>query len=402
MKKIAEKIASEVAAPVVAAPIGVVAVQGAPTPRAPAGHIPHLNPHGGPLLTSVEVSAIFWGPAWQQPAHNVTPPAMDGFFDFILTSTLMDVLREYSVPGQTTGYGRRVGTWTDDTSNPGTVPAGGGTPVVQDTDIQKKLTEWIKDPAHPVPMPTTNTLYFVYLPPNVIAQLGKRQSCRDMCGYHSAFTDKDLGTIVYAVVPFPDCAICQTGVSMLDRLTEISSHELCEAITDPDGSGWFDDLLPPGQNEIGDICSFQAVQMLASSSPPFGITYNVQSEWSNHCARCMIAGTPVAAVHSSGSLNFPSVVVGNSGPSRTLTVTNTGTAPLFIADLNVTGDDGDFSLYADTCTDSTLDPGQSCTVTVSFEPTEKGPRHATLAFDGNDCKSPQLSLSGTGRAGPNN
>src|SRR6185312_10360249 len=45
---------------------------------------------------------------------------------------------------------------------------------------------------------------------------------------------------------------CAGGLALLDALTSTSSHELCEAITDPvPGDGWYDDQ----NGEIGDICA---------------------------------------------------------------------------------------------------------------------------------------------------
>ncbi|MFN8483756.1 MAG: hypothetical protein U0768_12020 [Anaerolineae bacterium] len=99
--------------------------------QAPQGHLTY---HGGRLLTSVEVFTIFWGSAWQQPPQNGLVPQLNQFFDSILTSSLIDVLSEYSIAGQTIGHGRRTGTTTI-TTNPNL--------VVSDGDIQAALQSWI-------------------------------------------------------------------------------------------------------------------------------------------------------------------------------------------------------------------------------------------------------------------
>src|SRR5690348_11389825 len=54
--------------------------------------------NNGPLIASVQVFAIFWGAAWQQAALAAMIPQVNQFFDYILTSPLMDQLTEYSVP----------------------------------------------------------------------------------------------------------------------------------------------------------------------------------------------------------------------------------------------------------------------------------------------------------------
>ncbi len=97
--------------------------------------------HEGRLLTAVEVYTIFWGTGWQHAPQNGLIQQLNTIFDFILTSPLMDLLREYSVPGQTIGHGRRVGTKTITTSGPGTVQPGGGR-VVTDAQIQQAL-QWL-------------------------------------------------------------------------------------------------------------------------------------------------------------------------------------------------------------------------------------------------------------------
>ena len=68
---------------------------------------------------------------------------------------------------------------------------------------------------------------------------------------------------------------CLGGLSVMDALTGTSSHELCEAITDPvPGTGWYDQT----NGEIGDICAWK-FKTLAG--------YNVQLEWSNKDGKCV-------------------------------------------------------------------------------------------------------------------
>src|SRR5947209_4225123 len=65
---------------------------------------PHLVYNQGPLISAVQVYTIFWGPAWQQQQQLMQ--SINGFFDFILTSPLIDQLAEYSVPNYSIGHGR--------------------------------------------------------------------------------------------------------------------------------------------------------------------------------------------------------------------------------------------------------------------------------------------------------
>jgi hypothetical protein len=229
---------------------------------------PHLSFHGGPLLTQVEVFTIFWGAAWAQSPQSELPAQLDQFFDVILTSSLMDQMAEYGVPGRPIGHGHRSGTVTLLRSEPG---GGGG--QVTDQQIQQALKDFIASGA--IPPPTPNTLYFVFLPPGVTSVLDGARSCapRGFCGYHNHIDQQ----IFYAVEPFLTCAGCTFGTDVLTSLIKVCSHELCEAVTDPALNAWFDDS-PPG-NEIGDICNAQVGEVGG---------FTVQFEWSNQAGACIL------------------------------------------------------------------------------------------------------------------
>jgi len=68
--------------------------------------------------------------------------------------------------------------------------------------------------------------------------------------FSAATTMPSTTTSFTAVMPYPGCAGCLGGAAAFDALTSTTSHELCEAITDPiPGQGWYDD----NNGEIGDI-----------------------------------------------------------------------------------------------------------------------------------------------------
>jgi hypothetical protein len=228
----------------------------APTPAA------QLTYRMGPLISAVEVFTMFWGGKWQNAPQAAFVGQLNQFFDFILTSALIDQLVEYSVPKFPIKHGTRTGTATITTPALHT--------SVTDSAIQKMLQQQIAA-GKGVPKPTPNTLYFIYVQPGVRVVQGGSASCQAFCGYHSAIG----GHIFYAVMPYPGCNGCTGGLSVLDALTSTSSHELCEAITDPiPGQGWYDDA----NGEIGDICACQTRKVGA---------YTVQLEWSNKANRCL-------------------------------------------------------------------------------------------------------------------
>jgi hypothetical protein len=243
----------------VKSPIRIVPLH--PHIRDAAAPAPQLTYRNGPLLTSVEVFTIFWGKDWQVAANAQISQQMNAFFDYILTSPLLDQLAEYSVPGKSIGHGKRTGTVNLTASEPGK--------SVQDSAIQSLLQSEIASGT--LPAANANSLYFVFLPPGTTVKQSGAASCKDFCGYHDATS---AGTY-YAVMPFPGCTGCLGGIAQFEALTSTTSHELCEAITDPvPGQGWYDD----NNGEIGDICAWKTRRLG---------NYTVQLEWSNSAAACI-------------------------------------------------------------------------------------------------------------------
>ena len=222
---------------------------------------PKLTYRNGPVLTAVQVFTIFWGATWKDAPQNALLTKVNEFFDFILSSQLLDQLAEYSVPNQTISHGVLIGTITLATPVPGK--------TVDDSAIQNLIQQEIS--AGTLPASTPNSLYFVFLPPGVTVTQGGSASCQVFCGYHDAINN----SVFYAVMPYPGCAGCLGGIADFAALTSTTSHELCEAITDPiPGQGWYDD----NNGEIGDICAWQTRTLGG---------YTIQLEWSNKAKKCV-------------------------------------------------------------------------------------------------------------------
>ncbi len=264
-----------------------------------------LTDRGGPLLTHVELYAVMFD-------DFSLSTEMSGFLSWLATSDVLSELAEYNtglgvysgaahislggspppppppppppgpppppVPGsleqciidcfQANGYAvrkhihkkRGIGR-----------PAG---TVITDAQLQTRLAQAIQNREVITPSPDGSTLYVLYPPSGVAVDLGQDASCQTFCGYHDSFS---IGgkPIYYAVLPFPDCSGCTAGMSALDALTVVTSHEVCEAITDPvPGTGWYDDK----NGEIGDICAWKVRRDGG---------YMVQLEWSNAHNSCI-------------------------------------------------------------------------------------------------------------------
>ena len=96
---------------------GLAPVVGAP--------VPNLVNHGGPVIASVKVIPIYWGAAWASGTNVQLASQLDGFFDFMVTSSYMDLLHEYSIPSTKIQHGRRLPSSHVSNNEPGTVTPSG-------------------------------------------------------------------------------------------------------------------------------------------------------------------------------------------------------------------------------------------------------------------------------------
>jgi len=113
---------------------------------------------------------------------------------------------------------------------------------------------------------------------------------------------------------------------------------------------------------------------------------------------------PTLAV-SPANLSFGTVPVGSTSPAQTLTLLNTGGAPLNLGSLAIGGfhpndfvasNNNSFNQVA--CSNTTLQPGQRCQVQVFFGPLEPGERQAQLIIPSNDPNgSIRINLNGFGQ-----
>src|ERR1700738_5339193 len=103
-------------------PADFIAHAVSPIPNAPA---PVLTNHGGTVLQSVQVVPIYWGAAWATGPNATLPGQLDAFFDLIVTSSVIDLLGEYSLPGKPIQHGSRLQSVHIPNHEPGTVTATG-------------------------------------------------------------------------------------------------------------------------------------------------------------------------------------------------------------------------------------------------------------------------------------
>ncbi len=106
----------------------------------------------------------------------------------------------------------------------------------------------------------------------------------------------------------------------------------------------------------------------------------------------LINGSQISLTPS--ALSFGTVVVEASSKPKTATLKNNSSTTMYFSSITTSGD---FS-QTNTC-GGTLAAGKSCTISVTFAPTQVGSRTGTLSVNDNGTNSPQtVSLSGTGEA----
>lgn len=220
--------------------------------------------NGGPLITNAQIFVIFLGSQWQTPPFPQTAATIANFCGTFITGAVIAQLAEYSQPNQTIALGTMAGSRL----LPVVVPN-----LISDDFVRSSLTAAAANGE--IPLGTSQTIYLVFICDGVTIDVPYPvgRSCVNHCGYHS-----NIEGTAYAVLPFPSCAACQKpGLQILDVLTVSTSHEICEAITNPLGNGWFA-MVNGSVAEIGDLCVGQIKRM----GP-----YYVQQIWSRTQNGCL-------------------------------------------------------------------------------------------------------------------
>jgi hypothetical protein len=229
--------------------------------------------HGGLVIQHVQVENVYYGADWYQPDNQTLRQQLNQFTATIVSGSYMSMLGEYGA-----GRGSFV---KDDIVNDNRATSGN---TVTEPQIQSMLSNQIRwgylDEAN------ASHVYVVYLPPNVQSQYDVSQTA---VGHHLSFTMTywhnahtpwgwvaypTTDTVYYAVVTSPVGNPILRNLDLssylpFQQMDATASHELAEAVTDPDGRGWWD---PATGKEIGDLVNAQVGWLDG---------YVVQREWSN-------------------------------------------------------------------------------------------------------------------------
>jgi hypothetical protein len=214
--------------------------------------------HGGALLPHVEVQALYYGSDWfNNPAYYKQTGYLEGYLNNIVHGSYMDMLNQ-------AGYGVGRGSF-----DAGKISLTNVNKSLYLTDGQLRSTLQADISNGILKSPDSNRLYVIFVEDNVAVSAGGDTSQNDFLGYHSAFAGTDAygnpADIHYAVIAYPGGSVGNASIPWLSatgQLTEVSSHELAEAVTDPNvgykTGGWYS-----GGNtgEIGDLSNAQTVYL---------------------------------------------------------------------------------------------------------------------------------------------
>lgn len=229
--------------------------------------VPAITYHGGPVIPHVQVDTVYYGTAWStQPSLTANMNNLDQYFRTLTGSSYMSMLGQYGVG---------LGSFGSRDVVPATFQSyfSQFSNRVDDWQIQGMLTQEIQ--AGKLPTPNGSQVYAVFLPPNIMSLYDVENG---FIGHHGTFdvtvpvrewfyirnyglfqyTFNETRHVYYVVIPNPIGNAQGYNLSYLttfQQQTEIASHELAEAVTNPNcGGGWWDSdrsSLNYG-NEIGD------------------------------------------------------------------------------------------------------------------------------------------------------
>jgi hypothetical protein len=107
---------------------------------------------------------------------------------------------------------------------------------------------------------------------------------------------------------------------------------------------------------------------------------------------------PAVTLNPAGTFNLAGIATqGTTAPPQNLTVSNTGTGPLHVTAIVVSGvNAGDFSVAGSNCLATAVAVGTSCSIPVTFAPLASGIRTTTLTITDDAADSPQtVTINGT-------
>jgi hypothetical protein len=233
---------------------------------------PPLTYHGGPVMTSATTYAIYWIPSRLQ---NGGATSVSSNYENI-TEALLSLYPGHGLDNNNTQYYSRVGSfffytnfiqnsgglaaaYVDTDPYPASACTDSYTPgnCLTDAQIQAEIQKVMTAKGWTGGI---NKMFMMFTSSGEGSCSGGYCAYSDYCAYHSYF---NVGTtpVIYGNIPYANPSWCQVsgtpspnGDAAGDAAANVVSHELTEAITDPELNGWYGGDL---SHEIGDLCAWQ-------------------------------------------------------------------------------------------------------------------------------------------------
>jgi hypothetical protein len=279
-----------------------------------------LTYHGGPVMTTAVTYAIFWTPSTLQ---NGAATSLSTSYENILTNFLSlypghsianNNTQYYSTSGSglfhftnyITNTGSFGGSYVDATPYPASACSDPVTPsnCLSDAQIQAEVSKVMGIQGWSGGL---NHIFFVYTGSGEGSCSSAGCAYTNYCAYHGYFNSGST-TVLYGNMPYAAAGYCQAGSAPNgaadgDAAASITSHELTEAMTDPELNAWYSAT----GSEIGDLCAWNYGTNtwdggLANESWPVSLSslyiighppvynFELQMEYSNHSASCVQVG----------------------------------------------------------------------------------------------------------------
>ena len=261
----------------------------------------NLTYHGGPVMHTNSVYAIYWDP------NSSLPAGYTSLINQYFTDVHADSGKTTNVYYSDTQYTDGSGAATYNSAFAGYVvdtnpyPANGcrdryTSICLSDTQIQTEIQNVMSAKGW---TGGESTEFFLFTPAGVGSCAGRSCAYQNYCAYHS-WIGSGSNAILYANQPYGAWSggvfTCDSGQrpnnNDADATINLISHEHNETITDQQGNAWYDSQGA----ENGDKCAWNFGTALGGNSGSYynqvinNNNYYLQQEWSNKSSGCVLTG----------------------------------------------------------------------------------------------------------------
>jgi hypothetical protein len=283
---------------------------------------PPLAYHGGPVMTSATTYAIYWIPSKLQ---NGGATSVSSNYENI-TNAMLQLYGGHGLDNNNTQYyqtskvgfffftnyvqnsGGLTATYVETNPYPASGCSDSYTPgnCLTDAQIQAEIQKVMAVKGWTGGL---NKMFFMLTSSGEGSCSGISCAYSDYCAYHSYF---NIGStpVIYGNIPYANPSWCQVfgtpspnGDAAGDAAANVVSHELTEAITDPELNAWYGGDL---SHEIGDLCAWNygtntwdsgkanqswpvSFGLYIIGHPPVS-AFELQLEYDNHTSSCVQLG----------------------------------------------------------------------------------------------------------------